>query len=58
MEAEEILVYDRHPDSPRLMFETPNGMRYTAEQWQLMLFMERLEHKLDTIFAKQLTGSQ
>lgn len=49
MKAHPTRVYDGHPDSPRLMYYTASGERYTPEQWQLMLFMERLEKKLDQL---------
>jgi hypothetical protein len=31
------------------MFVTKDGLRFTQEQWELMLFMKRLEKKLDRL---------
>lgn len=45
--AELTLCYDRHPDSPRHLWVTKDGLKFTQEQWELMKFMERLEKKLD-----------
>ena len=44
----ELLVYDLHPDSPRLMYEYEEGL-YTYEQVQLLTFMLRIDKKLDDL---------
>lgn len=48
LRVKQITVYDQHPESPRVMFEWKDG-RYTFEQWQLIVFMDRLEKKLDAL---------
>lgn len=52
MEARAFLLYDGHPNSPREMYETPDGLRFTPEQWMMMQFMDRIEKKLDEILAR------
>ena len=52
MRATQVTVYDGHPESPRIMFETRDGLRFTPEQWQLARFMDRLEKKLDKLLIK------
>lgn len=51
MRGTPITVYDGHPDSPRLMYETKDGLRYTPEQWQLAAMVARLEKKLDAVLS-------
>lgn len=53
MRAQAITVYDGHPDSPRVMYETKDGLRYTAEQWQLAAMMQRLEKKIDRLLSQR-----
>lgn len=51
MRARQITLCDKHPDSPRVMFETKDGMRYTPEQWQIVKLADRLEKKIDRLLA-------
>ena len=48
----QVTVYDGHPESPRVMWEWKGG-RYTFEQWQLIVFMARLEKKLDALLKPE-----
>ena len=47
-----VVVYDAHPESPRVMYEWRGG-QYTFEQWQLIVFMTKLDEKLDRVLADQ-----
>jgi hypothetical protein len=51
MKVERTTVYDRHPDSPRVMWVTKDGMKFTQEQWQLVELMKRLEKKIVRMLA-------
>lgn len=52
MRAELIAIYDKHPDSPRMMYVTKGGLRFTLEQWELMQFMKRVDKKLNNLLSR------
>jgi hypothetical protein len=51
------LVYDRHPESPRLMYETEAG-RFTQEQYFILQMMERIEVTIAALRAQPVADGE
>ena len=51
MRTKQILLYDGHRDSPRVMYEAAGGLRFTPEQKMLIDLIARLEKKMNEVIA-------
>lgn len=57
MKGEWTTVYDRHPESPRVLFVTKEGLKFTQEQHAVLVFMKRLEKKIDRFLSATTDAS-